>query len=115
MLFSSIAGHNGERGASVYAATKAAIRLATYSFCSEIAREGHRVNTISPGWVKTELMSKSILLGVSEESIGRYHILGIGEPSDVSGIVLFLLSNRAKWITGEDFVVDGGALRGKSD
>ena len=50
-------------------------------------------------------------LGVPEKVIGR-HLFGIGEPKDVAGMVLFLLSDRAEWITGQDFIVDGGYIRG---
>ena len=38
------------------------------------------------------------------------HLLGVGEPEDISGVVLFLLSDRSQWITGTDVVVDGGYL-----
>ena len=114
VLFSSTAGHFGLKGTGIYSASKAAIRIAAYSFCHDLSREKHRLNTISPGWVKTNMTDESAskLGGASEESIGHSYLLEIGEPSDVSGMVLFLLSDRAKWITGEDFVIDGGYLRG---
>ena len=44
------------------------------------------------------------------ESFFDEHLLGAGKPEDVSGMVLFLLSDRAKWITGTDVIVDGGYL-----
>ena len=112
VLFSSTAGYGGLRGNGIYASVKAAIRLAAYSFCHDIGRDRHRLNTISPGWVKSAMTQSGIEQGISEDSVGKDYILDIGEPSDVSGMVLFLLSDRAKWITGEDFIVDGGALRG---
>ena len=112
VLFSSIAGHTGLKGSAIYSSTKAAVRLSAYSFSAELERDRHRLNTISPGWVRTNLTKNTIAEGVDEADIGRDYILGLGEPSDVSGMVLFLLSDRAKWITGEDFIVDGGALRG---
>ena len=52
---------------------------------------------------------------LGEEAIAalkKRHLLGFGEASDVSGFVLFLLSERARWITGNDFLVDGGYLWG---
>ena len=44
------------------------------------------------------------------DEINQNHILGIGKPEDVSGVVLFMLSDRGKWMTGTDIVVDGGYL-----
>lgn len=110
VLFSSTAGHIGEKGISVYSAAKAAIRVAIRSIAYDLAKEEHRINTISPGFVRTNMAEKSIdEIGNPVDAINR-HLLGIGETNDVSGMVLFLLSNRAKWITGEDFIVDGGYM-----
>ena len=68
-----------------------------------------RVNTISPGWVNTNMTVKLEETNNLDE-INQNHILGIGKPEDVSGVVLFMLSDRGKWITGTDIVVDGGYL-----
>jgi NAD(P)-dependent dehydrogenase (short-subunit alcohol dehydrogenase family) len=46
---------------------------------------------------------------LNEEVVSR-HLLGEGNPEDISGVVLFLLSDRARWITGTDVIVDGGYL-----
>ena len=112
VLFSSVAGYSGEKGIFAYSAAKAAVQAAVRSICHDLSRDCHRINTISPGHVKTSLtITASSESGEPVNVINR-HLLGTGEPSDVSGIVLFLLSGRAKWITGQDFVVDGGYLRG---
>lgn len=112
VLFSSTAGHTGEKGLSIYSATKAALMVAVRSMTHDLARERHRINTISPGYVNTSMTRSSVEEMGEPVGVKERHLLGIGEPSDVSGMVLFLLSDRAKWITGEDFVVDGGQLRG---
>lgn len=112
VFFSSVAGYTAEKGLAFYAAAKAAIRAAMQSFCHDVVSERHRINTISPGYVKTNMTISSTDIDGEPARVIERHLLGIGETSDVSGMVLFLLSDRAKWITGEDFVVDGGHMRG---
>ena len=112
VLFSSVAAHTGERSLAVYGATKAALRVAVWSFAHDLERDRHRINTISPGLVKTGLTLQTLEdEEVYSGMLGR-HLFGVGMPTDITGMVLFLLSDRAQWITGEDFVVDGGYLRG---
>ena len=55
-------------------------------------------------------MTKGLEENHNLESVSNNSLLGYGKPEDVSGTVLFLLSDRAKWITGTDIVVDGGYL-----
>ncbi|WP_276839990.1 SDR family oxidoreductase [Anaerovibrio lipolyticus] len=112
VLFASTAGHVGTKGLSVYSAAKGALMVAVRSLTHDLAKDRHRINTISPGYVNTGMTRSSIEEMGEPFGVKERHLLGIGEPSDVSGMVLFLLSDRAKWITGEDFVVDGGQLRG---
>lgn len=109
IVFSSVSGYSGEKGMFAYSGAKAAIRIAIKSIAKEIANKNHRINTISPGWVKNDMTQKASELA----DVGSFyakHLLGAGEITDVSGAVLFLLSDRAKWITGTDFIVDGGYL-----
>lgn len=112
VLFSSTAGYTGERGLSVYSATKAALRVAMQSLAHDLSREKHCINTISPGYVRTPATIGNENRQGDMDSVLSRHLLGMGEPENVSGMALFLLSDLAKWITGEDFVVDGGYLRG---
>lgn len=109
LLFSSVRSHRTDKGLFSYAGAKAALRIAAKTFAKETANRQIRINTISPGWVNTSMTN-----GLEEthnlEEVNRNSLLGLGEPSDVSGMVLFLLSDRAKWITGTDFVIDGGYL-----
>ena len=112
VFFSSVSSYTGEKGIAFYSATKAAIRIAMQSFCHDVARERHRINTISPGQVNTSMTINAATEGNESKRVIENHLLGIAEPSDVSGMVLFLLSDRASWITGEDFIVDGGYMRG---
>lgn len=109
VLFSSVRALKGDKGSFAYSSTKASLRISAHSFAKEIAQKKMRVNTVSPGWVATDLTKEQGELHNLEE-VNRNHLLGIGKPEDVSGTVLFLLSDRAKWITGTDIVVDGGYL-----
>lgn len=112
VLFSSASAYIGEKSLFAYSAAKASLQVAVRTLAKEIYKDGRRINTVSPGWVKTEMTEKEIAAtAVSEEILNR-HLLGIGNPEDISGMVLFLLSDRARWITGTDIVIDGGYLLG---
>ena len=104
--FASVSAYKGEKGLSAYSAAKAAMQTGIRSIAKEIAGRGHRINTISPGFIRTDMTQETL----AEDKLVAEHLLGLGHPEDVSGMVLFLLSSRAAWITGADFVVDGGYL-----
>lgn len=91
-----------------YAATKAAVEQLTRVFAKEIGSRGITVNTISPGPTNTELF----LQGKTEETIKRLASMAalgrIGEPEDISRVVLFLVSHDSGWVTGQDIGVNGG-------
>ena len=88
-----------------YSSAKAAVSTAVKSLAKEISGRGLRINAICPGRVKTPMTEKYPANDVIEK-----HLLGEGQPNDISGTVLFLLSDRARWITGTDVIVDGGYL-----
>ncbi|MCR5467579.1 MAG: SDR family oxidoreductase [Lachnospiraceae bacterium] len=113
VVFSSTAAYLGGKGMLVYSGTKAAVQAAVHSVAKEIAGRKLRINSISPGWVKTEMTGNYLdHMGQSSQEI-EDGCFGKGNPEDVTGMVLFLLSNRARWITGVDFIVDGGFMYGK--
>lgn len=109
LLFSSVCSHRTDKGLFSYAGAKAALQIAAKTFAKETANRHIRINTISPGWVNTSMTD-----GLEEthnlDEVNKNSLLGIGNPEDVSGMVLFLLSDRSRWITGTDIVVDGGYL-----
>lgn len=109
VLFSSVCAYSHERGMFAYSASKAAIDSGIRSAAKEICGKGHRVNSIVPGWVKTPMLNQASVLA-DTGAFFEQHLLGPGEVQDVTGMVLFLLSDRAKWITGSNIVVDGGYL-----
>lgn len=109
VLFSSIDASEGLKGKFAYGAAKAAVNTATKSFAKEIARRKQRVNTIMPGWVDTA-MTQASEDTTDVQVILDKELLGAGQPTDVTGMILFLLSDRASWITGTHITVDGGYL-----
>jgi len=93
-----------------YSASKASINGAMRSMAIELAPLRVRVNSVLPGFVETEMMGKWSDV-YTREYIDQNHSrcpLGIGGVDDISNMVLFLLSDKAKWITGAEFKVDGG-------
>jgi len=93
-----------------YAATKGAVEQLTRIFAREIGERGITVNSVSPGPVYTELFRA----GKTEEDIQRMADLSslgrIGEVDDIAQIVLFLVSEEARWITGQDIGANGGII-----
>lgn len=110
VVMSSFAGSYPSKGLFAYSAAKAAIQAAVESFAKEIIKHGHRINTVSPALVQTEMMNNDFA-AMACEMIPK-HLLGICEPGDISEMILFLLSDSAKKITGKNFSVDGGYLSG---
>jgi NAD(P)-dependent dehydrogenase (short-subunit alcohol dehydrogenase family) len=108
-----------------YAAAKAALTNYSKSLSNELAPKGIRVNAVCPGYIETESayrMAEEIgqINGVSfdqartqiMDSIGGIPLGAPGRPADVGELVAFLVSDRAAYITGAEYVIDGGSVRG---
>ncbi|SER72816.1 3-oxoacyl-[acyl-carrier protein] reductase [Nitrosomonas sp. Nm51] len=93
-----------------YAATKGAVEQLTRILAREVGERGITVNSVSPGPVFTELFRA----GKTEEDIRRMAAMSslgrIGEVGDIAQIVLFLASDTARWITGQDIGANGGII-----
>jgi len=93
-----------------YAATKAAVEQLTRIFAREIGKRGITANTVSPGPADTELFRA----GKTAEDIERMAAMAalgrIGEANDIAQVVLFLVSDEARWVTGQDIGVNGGII-----
>ena len=111
VLFSSAAAYIGNKGQFAYSAAKAAVQTIVRTFAKEFASQKYRFNSISPGWVSSEMTEKfkNDNGGIAQSVIDSY-ILGLGKPQNVSRVALFLLSDGASWITGTDVLVDGGCM-----
>ncbi len=105
---SSIIASTGFNGLSVYAATKAALSGFTKSLCRELGKANITVNTISPGYMSTDMTSS--LQGDKLETIKRRSPLGdLAQVEDVASMVNYILSPDAKNITGANFTIDAGS------
>lgn len=103
----SISAIRGGRGQANYAAAKAALVAFTRAAALEVAERGIQVNAVLPGFIETD-MTQVIRRRAAEEVLARIPCGRFGTPNDVAGIVRFLASEDASWITGQAFVVDGG-------
>jgi 3-oxoacyl-[acyl-carrier protein] reductase len=96
-------------GASVYAATKAALEALTRIWAAELGPKGVTVNAVAPGAVDTHMLKAA---APSEEArrgiIARTPLGRIGAPSDVADVVAFLASSDARWVTGQVIETSGG-------
>lgn len=110
VFISSVLGLKGEIGRIVYSSSKSALLAGSKALAVEYAAKGIRSNCVLPGVVKTEMISKffNTITEEAKNSIICKHPLGIGSPSDVASLVCYLLSEKARWITGADYVIDGG-------
>jgi len=111
VLIASVAGLRGNKGLSIYSASKAALVVGARSLALELADLRIRVNCVSPGWFESPLADSSLAWHPGgREEVGRLCPLGIGTPNDVAGAITYLLSDAARWVTGTNLVVDGGYL-----
>ena len=111
ILNASWLGHRGVETCSVYGATKAAVISLAKTFSNELADRNIRVNSISPGFIRTPIIEE---IGMDEEKIeqrrqkipaGRW-----GKPEEIAKTVLFLASDESSYILGQDIAIDGGII-----
>jgi NAD(P)-dependent dehydrogenase (short-subunit alcohol dehydrogenase family) len=113
VLNSSIVASKGNAGATVYSASKAAVRSFARTFAAELVDRGIRVNVVSPGPIETPIfgrtgMTKAALDQFEEDIKSHIPMKRFGSPEEVGHAVLFLASNEASYITGVELNVDGG-------
>jgi len=110
---SSVTGLRSFPGVLAYCVSKAGLDQLTRCAALELAAKGVRVNAVNPGVVVTEIHKRG---GMSEADYAKFlersqttHPLGrVGQPSEIAELIFFLASERASWITGATYQIDGG-------
>ena len=110
---SSVTGLRAFPGVLAYCVSKAALDQLTRCSALELAAKGVRVNAVNPGVVRTDIHKRG---GMNDDSYAAFvehskttHPLGrVGEPQEIADLVMFLASDRASWITGATYSIDGG-------
>jgi 3-oxoacyl-[acyl-carrier protein] reductase len=108
----SVAGERGSPGRAPYSTTKAAIIGLTRAAGVEWAERGVRVNAVGPGYVDTGVFRQGVAAGTLDPAtiLARIPAGRLGRPEEIAGMVSFLASEQAAYITGQAFFVDGGFL-----
>ncbi|MGB0638247.1 MAG: 3-oxoacyl-ACP reductase FabG [Myxococcota bacterium] len=103
----SVSGLRGNAGQANYSASKAAVAAMSVSLAKEMGRRGIRVNCVAPGFVATDMVDamnpKVVAAAKSMIAMRR-----LAEPSEIAKVVRFLASDDASYVTGQEWVVDGG-------
>jgi meso-butanediol dehydrogenase / (S,S)-butanediol dehydrogenase / diacetyl reductase len=116
----SVQGYACQTGVAAYAASKGALHSLTRALALDHAADGIRVNSISPGSIRTPMLATSAAHFAPDlptetvfDRFGAAHPLGrIGTPEEVAELAAFLASEKSAFCTGSDFVVDGGLIAG---
>ena len=110
VAFASINATLGNAMNPIYSAAKGGVLSLVRSLADRLARDGIRINAISPGQIRTPMM-QSALDHLGDAAFTRRILLArIGEPAEIGRVVRFLLSDEASYITAGEFVVDGGNI-----
>jgi NAD(P)-dependent dehydrogenase (short-subunit alcohol dehydrogenase family) len=104
---SSISGIAGQVAQANYSASKGAIISLTKTLAKEFAPDGIRVNAVSPGFIETEMTAK---FSRKDEILNLIPLKRFGKPEEVAYLTAFLLSDKAAYITGKNFTIDGGMI-----
>ncbi|MGB1541830.1 MAG: acetoacetyl-CoA reductase, partial [Cycloclasticus sp.] len=104
---SSVNGQRGQFGQTNYSAAKAGMHGFTMALAQEVARKGITVNSVSPGYVATQMVMK-IDEGIRNELISQIPMQRLGKPTEIADTVGFLASDQANYITGANIPVNGG-------
>ena len=108
---SSVNGEKGQVGQTNYSAAKAGMHGFTMALAQELAGKGVTVNTVSPGYIGTEMV-KAIREEVLEKIVATIPVKRLGAPEEIASIVAWLASDQSGYSTGADFSINGGIHMG---
>jgi acetoacetyl-CoA reductase len=108
---SSVNGQKGQFGQTNYSTAKAGIHGFTMALAQEVATKGVTVNTVSPGYIGTDMV-KSIRPDVLEKIVATIPVRRLGAPEEIASIVAWLASDESGFSTGADFSLNGGLHMG---
>ena len=104
---SSVSGQTGNFGQTNYAAAKAGLHGFTMSLAREVARKGVTVNSVSPGYIDTE-MTRAVREDIRQQIVASIPAGRMGQPDDIARVVAFLCEPGAGYLTGANIPVNGG-------
>ena len=109
----SVARDMGMAGAAIYASTKGALRTLTRVLAREFAPRSIRVNAVSPGPIESSFFARTglpqeAIEGFAEQILAQVPLARFGKAEEVAAVASFLLSDEASFVTGSEYVVDGG-------
>ena len=109
---SSIVALFSQKGQNVYAAAKAALCASIQSISKEITPYGMRINSVLPSMIQTPMLEdrnrKVVFIDAKQIHNTIHNLFGLGEPKDVANMICYLLSNEAKFISGQGYIIDSG-------
>ncbi|SDY68663.1 3-oxoacyl-[acyl-carrier-protein] reductase [Collimonas sp. OK242] len=108
---SSVNGQKGQFGQTNYSTAKAGIHGFTMALAQEVATKGVTVNTVSPGYVGTDMV-RSIRPDVLEKIVAGIPVKRLGEPEEIASIISWIVSDEGGYATGSDFSLNGGLHMG---
>jgi len=106
---SSTYGHTGAAGASIYVASKHAVEGLTKSAALEVAGTGVRVNVVAPGPIETPMLNRFTVTDERKAGlVSTVPLKRVGRPEEIAQTIAFIASDKASFITGASYLVDGG-------
>jgi acetoacetyl-CoA reductase len=105
---SSVNGQGGAFGQCNYAAAKAGMHGFTKALALEMARHGVTVNTVSPGYLRTKMVEAVPAEVMKDRILPQIPMGRLGEPAEVAGLVAYLASDQAGFMTGANLAINGG-------